>query len=130
VQACPVSAIRLVWSGDPLLNGKPAIEPEIQACVLCPDLSCMKACPTGALQPVARQEIRMGTAAVLPERCVRTTGEDCRICVEKCPVGPAAIDIPYEGAEVSVMPDACTGCGVCEMACPVQPRAIVVEKAG
>ena len=128
VQACPVSAIRLVWSGDPRRNGKPAVEPEVQACVLCEDLSCMKACPSGALQPISRNEIRMGLAVVQTEHCLRTRGEDCRICVDKCPVGAQAIEIVYEGGEVSVSPEACTGCGMCEMSCPAEPRAIVVEK--
>lgn len=127
VQACPVSAIRLAWSSDPRHNGKPAVEPQVQACVLCADLSCMKACPTGALQPVPREAIRMGTAVLRRDACFRTSGEDCRICVDKCPIGRRAIDVPYPGADVLVDGSACTGCGVCEMACPARPRAIVVE---
>lgn len=129
VQACPVSAIRLDWSGHPTRNGKPVIEPELQACVLCTDLSCTKVCPTGAIQPVARDAIRIGVARWKAESCFRTSGEDCRICVDKCPVGRRAIDIPRPGADISVNPEACTGCGVCEMSCPAQPRAIVVERA-
>jgi MauM/NapG family ferredoxin protein len=128
VAACPVSAIRLTWSSDPRLNGKPAVEPQVQACVLCAEESCMKACPSGALRPVPREEIRMGIAVPRREHCFRTSGEDCRICVDKCPVGRKAIDVPYPGAEVLVSDGACTGCGVCEMACPARPRAIVVEK--
>jgi len=128
VAACPVSAIRLAWSSDPRLNGKPAVEPQVQACVLCADLSCMKACPSGALQPVPREEIRMGIAVLRRDHCFRTSGEDCRICVDKCPIGRQAIDVPYPGADVLVNFDGCTGCGVCEMACPARPRAIVVER--
>ena len=128
VQACPVSAIRLVWSGDSNLNGKPAIEPEVQACVLCEDLSCMKACPTGALQAVPREEIRVGLAVLKRDHCLRAHGEDCRICVDKCPLGRRAIEVPYSGSDVSVNPDGCVGCGVCEMYCPAQPRAIIVER--
>jgi ferredoxin-type protein NapG len=126
VSACPVSAIRLIWSEDATKNGKPAIDPAAQACVVCDDLSCMKACPTGALRLVGREDIRMGLAELKPEICVRTNGEDCQICVDKCPFGATALEIPSEGAAVEVK-DGCTGCGVCEMYCPTEPKAIVIE---
>jgi len=126
VKVCPVSAIHLVYSADPLLDRKPAIDPATQACVVCDDLSCMKVCPTGALQSLSREEIRMGLAVLRKDVCLRTTGEDCQICVDKCPLGSRAIDIPHMGAPVEVR-DGCVGCGVCEMYCPTQPRAIVVE---
>jgi len=126
VSACPVSAIKLMASDDPAKTGKPAIDPAAQACVVCDDLSCMKACPTGALRLVSREEIRMGLARLKPDICVRTNGEDCQICVDKCPLGKSAIEIPYEGAAVEVK-DGCTGCGVCEMYCPTEPKAIVIR---
>ena len=56
----------------------------------------------------------------------RTRGEDCQICVDKCPLGVAALDIASPGGPV-VVKAACVGCGVCEMYCPTQPKAIVVE---
>ena len=68
----------------------------------------------------------MGLAVLHADACLRTRGEDCQICVDKCPVGTSAIEIPYPGAPVTVR-DACTGCGVCEMYCPTHPRAITVE---
>jgi ferredoxin-type protein NapG len=126
VEVCPVHAIKLVASVEPKKDRKPAIDPSAQACVVCDDLSCMKACPTGALQLVPRAEIRMGLAVLHPTICVRTHGEDCQICVDKCPIGPSAIEIPGPGAPVSVK-SACTGCGVCEMYCPTDPKAIVIE---
>jgi len=126
VEVCPVRAIQLIPDADPRLDRKPAIDPARQACVICNDLSCMKACPTGALVLVDKLEIRMGTAALKPDLCVRSRGEDCQICVDKCPIGTTAIEIPFPGAPVSVK-DACTGCGVCEMYCPTNPRAIVIE---
>lgn len=127
VEVCPVSAIKLIPDYDPLKDRKPAIEAQAQACVVCDDLSCMKACPTGALRNLSREEIRMGTAVLRRDLCVRSFGEDCQICVDKCPLGPRAIEIPYVGAEVLVKTDGCVGCGVCEMYCPTDPRAIVVE---
>ncbi|MBI4606404.1 MAG: 4Fe-4S dicluster domain-containing protein [Planctomycetes bacterium] len=126
VAACPVNAIKVIRDEDPRWDRKPGIDPALQACVVCDDLSCMKACPSGALQIVSKAEIRMGRAVLRRETCVRSHGEDCRICADKCPIGPSAIEIPQAGADVLVK-DACTGCGVCEMYCPTDPRAIVVE---
>jgi len=128
VSACPVSAIRLISSGDARTNWKPAIEPKVQACVLCEDMSCMKACPGGALRPIPREEIRMGLAVLDPERCFRSGGEDCRICVDKCPAGAAAIDVSRPGGQILVKADGCKGCGMCEMYCPADPVAIRVER--
>jgi ferredoxin-type protein NapG len=126
VTVCPVAAIKLVSSSDPRQDRKPAIDPGIQACVLCDDLSCMRVCPTGALQKLSREAIRMGVAVLRADVCVRTRGEDCQICVDKCPIGVAALDISSPGGPV-VVKAACVGCGVCEMYCPTQPKAIVVE---
>jgi len=128
VLACPVSAIKHASVGDSRVDRKPIIEPRIQACVLCDELSCMKSCPSGALQSLTRDRIRMGLAVLRRDLCVRTRGEDCRICVDKCPVGRTAVDIPQPGADVTVNAEACTGCGMCEMHCPVEPQAIAVEK--
>lgn len=127
VSACPVSAIRPAASSDSLFEGKPIIEAQLQACVVCQDLACMQVCPTGALSVVSAEAIRMGTAEVSEETCVRPQGEDCQICVDKCPLGPRAIDIPTLGGEVVVAIDGCVGCGVCEMYCPTEPRAIVIR---
>lgn len=127
VSACPVSAIKPRRTEDPREDGKPVIEASVQACVICDDLACMKACPTGALRLVDRLAIRMGRAVLRLETCVRSHGEDCQICVDKCPIGTSAIEIPFVGAQVTVK-DGCTGCGVCEMYCPTAPKAIVVER--
>jgi MauM/NapG family ferredoxin protein len=129
VEVCPVSAIKLIPDDDPLKDRKPAIEASVQACVVCDDLSCMKACPSGALRSLNREEIRMGTAVLRRDLCVRTFGEDCRICADKCPLGPKAIEIPQLGGEVLVKTEGCIGCGVCEMYCPTEPKAIVIEPA-
>ena len=127
VTACPVHAIQVIEVEEGLRKGTPRIDPQSQACVVCDGLWCMSACPSGALSPVPREEIHMGLAEVHHDICLRTSGEECQICVDKCPIGRRAIEIPYYGARVEVKTDGCVGCGVCEMECPTDPRAIVVR---
>ncbi len=127
VAACPVEAIRLLQSEDARLHGTPFIDPQVQACVVCDELACMQACPSGALQKLPRHLIDMGVAELRQDLCLRSDGDDCRICVEKCPIGLQAIQIAYQGASVEVKTDGCVGCGVCEMYCPTTPRAIAIK---
>jgi ferredoxin-type protein NapG len=122
-----VQAIRLLESDDPRLSGTPFIDPQMQACVVCEDLACMKVCPTGALQSVPRHLIHIGVAEVRQDVCVRKHGDDCRLCVEKCPIGATAIHLAEGSGEVVVREEGCVGCGVCEMYCPTEPRAIVIK---
>lgn len=130
--ACPAHCITLMQSDDERLRGTPTIDPDLAACVVCDELACMKACPSGALRLVDRFGIRMGLARVRLSLCVRTAGEDCRICVEKCPFGDGAIRIGADG-RVDVRDPSlngergCVGCGVCQFHCPTRPKAIVVE---
>ncbi len=133
VAACPVQAIQFHDGGgsadvDDRVAGTPTIDPQIQACVVCEDLACMQVCPSGALQKIPRHLIDMGIAELRRDICLRSDGEDCQICVEKCPLGAVAIEIPHQGADVEVKTDGCVGCGVCEMYCPTVPRAIVVKE--
>jgi len=127
VTVCPVQAIRTVQSEDGRQHGTPYIDPQIQACVVCEGLHCMRACPTGALSFVPRHLIQMGLAEVRYDTCLRSNGEECQICAEKCPLGKSAIEIPHYGARVEVKTGGCVGCGVCEMYCPTDPKAIVVR---
>lgn len=126
---CPVNAIvplTLEEGGTPAA-GTPAVIPGRQACVVCEELACMHACPSGALRLVELAEIRMGLAQLYETRCLRSNGEDCRICVEKCPLGETAIRI--DQGRIDVRAPGCVGCGVCEMHCPTAPRAIAVGTA-
>jgi MauM/NapG family ferredoxin protein len=128
VRACPVSAIKLAPPPGGRGRLHPVIEPRSQACVLCAGLNCMSACPSGALQRVPREAVRIGLAVVDVTLCLRSKGEDCRICIEKCPVGRSALDLEPETGRVLVKEAACTGCGLCEMACPTDPAAVVVRR--
>jgi len=125
IAACPVHALVPLRSSDPARSGTPYLVPSRQACVVCDDLSCMKACPSGALELVAKEAIRIGLAQVHFDDCRRSAGEPCRECVDRCPLGSAAIGLDAHG-RVEVRAAGCTGCGVCELYCPTTPRAITV----
>lgn len=125
VAACPVQAIQLLRSAERELDGTPHLIPSQRACVVCDDLSCMKACPSGALSFVPREQIAIGLAVVDPQRCLRGFGEPCRECVDRCPLAATAIGLDERGrVEVRA---GCVGCGVCELYCPTTPRSILVE---
>lgn len=122
VDVCPAKAIHHVKGESDELNGTPFIVASQQPCLVCDGLECMHACPSGALQLVAREDIRMGVARVDAQACVRSKGQDCQICVEVCPMdGAIAID-PAGLVQVQA---GCTGCGICEWKCPAD--AIVVQ---
>ena len=122
IAACPVAAIQKLHSEDSRKDGTPIIVASERACVVCDDLSCMKACPSGALELVSKEQIQMGWAVVEVATCHRTHGEECTICIERCPLGSQAIDLDPQG-QVSVH-GGCIGCGVCEYYCPTSPKAI------
>lgn len=129
--SCPANSISLTQSKEPRLHGTPYVDPERQACVICDDLSCMKGCLSGALTLVGRLEIRMGLALVDHGLCARSKGDNCTICIDKCPLGVTAIRLDEQGAVQVIDPriggTGCTGCGVCQQECPTRPiRAIRV----
>lgn len=127
VEACPVKAIvPLTGVKNKKTLGTPIVIADSQPCVMCYDLACMAVCPTGAIIPLGREEIKMGMARVNHKTCVRSQGEDCRLCVEKCPFHERVIRLDKEG-KVSITEETCTGCGVCAFYCPTEPKAIVME---
>lgn len=123
VRACPADAIRIMPG---IAGGAPYIDPNLAPCVVCTTLECMTVCPTTALVPTPIKFIDMGTAVWNPNICLRPRGEDCRICVDECPIGELAISLDEAGA-VRVHEDGCVGCGVCQHRCPTIPKSIVVE---
>jgi ferredoxin-type protein NapG len=133
VEVCPAHAIQMDQYGL-LADRLPYVLPSSQPCVVCDSLACMKECPTGALKLVDRLNIHMGTARVHLDLCVRETGEDCRICLDSCPImgegaGPegGALFLHAESGRVRVRRRECVGCGLCESRCPTRPAAITVH---
>jgi MauM/NapG family ferredoxin protein len=121
-------------------KGTPVIFPRRQACMLCngvpgDTLQCTDACPTGALQPVAkaletiRKEVKMGTAVVDTHLCYSFNGASCGVCVRACPLEGAALKAGMWEKPL-VDPDVCIGCGLCERACVRFPHAIRVHPVG
>ena len=126
MDVCPAEALQPLTHDDPNLSGTPTLIPSRRACVVCDDLACMSACPSGALTTILRHQIRIGLAVVTHGNCVRTTGQDCVLCIERCPIGRTAIGLLEDG-RVAVSTAGCTGCGVCEEVCPTTPKAVRVQ---
>lgn len=123
VEVCPANCIVIDPSGT-RGDGAPFIDPVAMPCVVCEGLHCMHSCPSGALKPIPIDQIDMGTALWNEHTCVRTKGEDCRICVEKCPLGTIAIELTQ--GKIIVHDAGCIGCGVCQHECPTSPKSISV----
>lgn len=70
---------------------------------------CHSLCPLGALFSLISQGNRMLRPKVDTEVCLRSSGTDCRACVEVC---PEEVDPHTE-----VIPE-CSKCGVCARECP------------
>jgi ferredoxin-type protein NapG len=136
VQACPYHSIRLIKTGEPGLAGLPTITPRDIPCYMCEQLWCVKACPTGALDPLLTDvtQARMGLAVIDPEHCLSWLGLRCEVCYRVCPLKGTAITLHVQQRQISkhamfvpvVHSEACTGCGICEKQCPTQLASIRV----
>ena len=126
VKNCPANAIFPLQSTDTNIANTPYIDPDEQPCVICDSLACMYVCPSGALQTVYAEDIRIGLAVFTAETCLRTKDVACTYCVDTCPIGDDAIHLTSDGV-VEVIDSGCTGCGVCQYACPTSPKSIVVK---
>jgi ferredoxin-type protein NapG len=138
VRDCPYDVLSLATPGEPVATGTPYFVALQLPCEMCEHIPCVKACPTGALDP-ALTEIRkskMGLAALVDhENCLNYLGLRCDICYRVCPVIDKAITLeqqinPRTGKHAMFIPTVhsqdCTGCGKCERACPLETAAIKV----
>ena len=130
--ACPYGAIHTTSA-----DSGPILDPNLEACRLCPDFPCISACGDGALLPLQRNEMpRFAVAVHISGNCgnapaIRTErmaargsrARLCRACEEECPV-QGAIAVDRKG-RVSIG-EFCTGCGLCAAACPETPKALEI----
>ena len=121
-RVCPAQCIHIEPGGRG--EGAPFIVIDDMPCVMCDGTLCMYACPTMAIESLPLGLVDMGTAVWHEQQCVRSNGTDCTICVDRCPIGPRAIEL-LEG-RVAVHLEGCTGCGVCQNACPTTPKSITI----
>ena len=126
VRVCPTGGLRPAFlEGGLAAIGTPHLVPRQGGCALnpsCPDL-CAQVCPTGALQLIRPDQLKLGLASVDHSLCLAwDQGARCLVCVEACLVKAARV---YQG-RIVIDPQACTGCGRCECGCPVAGSAIRV----
>lgn len=123
--ACPYESIRVAGLKYGLAQGTPVIEPREIPCLLC--MICPDVCPTGALEPLAKEAVDMGEAVVDESTCYAFLGILCRTCVDICPFQGSAIRQDLKLQPV-VDTEHCVGCGMCVQVCPVEPEAIRVVR--
>ena len=131
IDVCPVHAILKAPPEAGLAAGTPWIDPAAQACVVCEDMPCARACETGALVVPADgwASIHMGDLTLDPARCITFQGVACGICARVCPVGERALAMDAGGHPV-IRPEGCVGCGVCVTACVTAPSSLSLELTG
>jgi ferredoxin-type protein NapG len=116
--------IKLVNDGDPWWDGTPYVDPMQTPCILCEDIPCALACPTGALEmPDSVRVISLGKAGIDVDTCITSPSNPCTKCADKCPEDIQAIKTGMNGW-VMVSSYLCVGCGQCVDTCPVNPSAI------
>ncbi|MDH3594352.1 MAG: ferredoxin-type protein NapG [Rhodospirillales bacterium] len=138
VRDCPYDTLRLAKLGEPVALGTPYFVAREVPCEMCEDIPCVKACPTGALDPGLTDidDARMGVAVLVDhETCLNYLGLRCDVCYRVCPVLGEAITLerlhnPRTGKHALFIPtvhsDHCTGCGKCERSCVLEEAAIKV----
>lgn len=131
VQVCPVRAIHLAGAEEGLGMGAPYIDARSQACDFsCDALSCILACPTGALSHAlgSKEEVRIGVARLVrPDACRARRGEGFRGVAR----GPGFEGrLRYEDVDrwtpvrVREHPYEREICDLCVTECPIGPSAI------
>lgn len=136
VRDCPFDTLRLARLGEDIATGTPYFIARDIPCEMCEDIPCVRACPTGALDPALENidAARMGLAVLIDqETCLNFQGLRCDVCYRVCPAIDQAITLePQHNARSgrhalfipTVHSDACTGCGKCEYACVLPAAAI------
>lgn len=138
VRGCPYDTLKLSKLGEDVMTGTPYFTARDVPCEMCEDIPCVRACPTGALDPELADivDARMGLAVLIDqETCLNCQGLRCDVCYQVCPLIKSAITLEIQhdkrgGKHAFFIPtvhsDTCTGCGKCEHACVLPEAAIKV----
>ncbi|MDH5297456.1 MAG: ferredoxin-type protein NapG [Desulfobulbaceae bacterium] len=138
VRACPYKTLRLAQPEDEAVTGTPYFVAREIPCELCENRPCIRACPSGALDPQLTDiyQARMGLAVVIDhETCLNFQGLRCDVCYRTCPLLDKAITLDAQhnrrsGKHTLFLPVVhskyCTGCGKCEKACVLEKSAVKV----
>lgn len=147
VRNCPFDTLKLAELGKPVTVGTPYFVARDIPCEMCPDIPCVQACPTGALdhglQDISQADMGLAVFTGV-DTCYAFTGVgQCRACYLACPIKGEAISMQrlYRDGRNVFMPTVetknCTGCGKCEHACitdqasiKVMPRDLVKRDKG
>jgi len=145
VRDCPPQNLKLSTGSSGVARdvaiGTPYFVAREIPCEMCEGLPCVKACPTGALDPALTDitRARMGVAVLIDqENCLNFLGLRCDVCYRVCPVIDQAITLekvsnPRSDRHAMLLPtvhaEACTGCGKCERSCVLEQAAIKVLPA-
>jgi ferredoxin-type protein NapF len=125
MDVCMPLAIRPAPISGGLANlGTPVLE--TSKCILC--MECIRACPTGALVKIPKNEVFIGTAVILKDVCVawRKT-KRCRECEKACPLQAVVM---AENRYPEIVADKCNGCAICVRRCPEEPKAVYISPEG
>lgn len=94
-------------------------------CGLC--MECPKRCPTGALRPIDKEEVRMGMALIDLGLCFGWNGDVCLSCSKACPLGAKVFEFyNSEWGNQPYINENCVGCGLCVKYCPLGGSAVKV----
>ena len=138
VRDCPPQILSLARPEQPVATGTPFFTARTGPCEMCEHIPCVKACPTGALDPALTDitKSKMGLAVLVDqETCLNFLGLRCDVCYRVCPLIDKAITLEPQhnvrtGKHTRFIPtvhsDACTGCGICEKSCVLETAAIKV----
>ncbi|MDH5654652.1 MAG: 4Fe-4S binding protein [Spirochaetia bacterium] len=126
IVACPHGVLFTV----PGIYG-PVLDPNLNACRLCPEYPCIHSCETKALKKLrknhlpwfGRAELKEGLCKNLPGRI--DPEKICKACTMGCPVEEAVV---LSESSLPEFADHCTGCGMCALVCPESAIRINLEE--
>lgn len=128
LEVCPTKTITLANFEDGIMVvNTPKIDPKFGPCEFfrgrCEEVMwCSKFCPTGALQLIEKNKVKIGTVEFIKDRCLAHMGKVCLVCNEACPI-PGAIMVS-EDLKPIFNSEKCVGCGICVYSCPADPKAL------